>query len=70
MGKGSLGSLRLPGKKNGQDGNCKEEYPMKTLMKLTLTALGAVALACGLISFAYQESKDRYVVFDEREEDL
>ena len=43
---------------------------MKTLMKLTLTALGAVALACGLISFAYQESKDRYVVFDERDEDL
>ncbi len=43
---------------------------MKTLLKLALTALGAVALVCGLISLAYQESKDRYVVFDEREKDL
>lgn len=43
---------------------------MKLLLKLTLTALGAAALVCGLIGLAYQDAKDRYVVFDDREKDL
>ena len=70
VGERFFGSLRLPVRKKWSGRQLQGGIPNKKHYETHFDCPWAAALASGLISFAYQESKDRYVVSDEREEDL